>query len=303
MIDVLESVRRIVYRWVNTQSPLITDVAPNDDIITVESTKRWKKGDEFALVQYDNGIHQPRLYVEEVLDNNTLKIKEPVRGSKTWTVADNTVIRKTFNSQFFQGVYIGDPDVIPKFPAISIMGSTRDSEWFTLGSTKESYNLQMTIYVQHESNEESYRSLIDITETVEQGLKRNIFPLIGETDITPLTADYIQGDFVIKVADSSKFRENQSILIENLHRAEESAVKCIVDSTTLELHTAFMNSYSAADQTKMIGLNRFIFNSWPRSINYGHIHKGSLLHAATIEWFAEEQEIQETGGWLDPQIT
>ena len=303
MIDVLESVRRIVYRWVNTQTPLITDANPGDNILTVESTKRWKEGDELALVQYDNGGHQPRLYIDEVLDNNRIKIKEGVRGSNVWKVSDHTVIRKTFDSQFFEGIYIGDPDVIGKFPAISIMGENRQSEWLTIGSTKEAYNLQITIYNKQESNERSYRTLLKITETVERGLKDNIFPLIGKVNISNLTADYLQGDTFIKVSDSSIYKENQSILIENLHRAEESSVYCIVDGTTLKLHMPFSNSYSKEDESKIIGLNRFIYNSWPASINYGHIHKGSLLHAATIEWFAWEQEIQETGGWKDPQLT
>lgn len=303
MEDVLESVRRIVYRWVNTQATLLTNANPGDNIITVESTKRWLKGDELALVQYDNNRHQPRLYVKDILDNNRIQLTEPIRGTMSWTTSDNTVIRKTFDSQFFEAIYIGDVDVIPMFPAMTIMGKNKTSEWFTLGSTKEAYDLQITLFVKKESNEKSYRSLLRLTNTVEKGLKNNIFPLIGDVDISNLTANYIQGDTFIKVADSSIYKENQSVLIENLHRAEESAVKCIVDSTTLQLHMPFSHSYSIDDESKIIGLNRFIFNSWPASIDYGHIHKGSLLHASTIQWFAWEQEIQESGGWKDPQLT
>lgn len=303
MIDVLESVRRIIYRWVNTQSPLVTNVNPGDTIITVESTKRWQVGDQLALVQYDSGVHQPRLFVKSILDNNRLELTEGVRGVKVWKTSDNTVIRKTFDSGFFEGLYIGEPDVIAKYPAATIMGESKSSEWFTLGSTKEDYKLQITVYVKQDSNERSYRSLLKIVGAIERGLKNNIFPLIGNTDISDLTADYIQGDTFIKVPDTSIYESNQSVLIENVHRSEESSVKCIVDSTTLELHIPFMNSYAVADTAKIIGLNRFIFNSWPANINYGHIHKGSFMHAATIEWFAWEQEIQESGGWLDPQLT
>lgn len=307
MLDVLESVRRIVYRWVNTQTPLITNANPSDDILTVESTKRWMPGDELGLIQYEGpkgtAIVQKGLFVDEVLDNNRIRLKEPVRGSMIWKVSDNSVIRKLHEGQLFEGIYIGEPDVIAKFPAVTIMGQSRSSEWLTIGSTKEDYRLQITVYVKQDSNEFAYRTLLKVTETIERGLKNNIFPLIGNFSMTPLTADYIQGDRVIKVADTSKLEVNQSVLIENVHRSEESAVKCIVDSNTLELHTSYMNSYSTDDDTKIIGLKRFIYNSWPANINYGHIHKGSFLHAATIEWFAWEQEIQETGGWKDPQIT
>jgi hypothetical protein len=37
---------------------------------------------------------------------------------------------------------------------------------------------------------------------------------------------------------------------------------------------------------------RFIYNSWPSDIQYGLIHKGELLKAAKINWFAEEEELQ-----------
>jgi hypothetical protein len=37
---------------------------------------------------------------------------------------------------------------------------------------------------------------------------------------------------------------------------------------------------------------RHVFNSWPSDIQYGSIHKGELLKAAKISWFAEEEEQQ-----------
>ena len=46
------------------------------------------------------------------------------------------------------------------------------------------------------------------------------------------------------------------------------------------------------DDTNIIVPSRFIFNSWPSNIEFGSIHKGELLKAARISWFAEEEEMQ-----------
>jgi hypothetical protein len=47
----------------------------------------------------------------------------------------------------------------------------------------------------------------------------------------------------------------------------------------------------AADSTVIVP-KRFIFNSWPSDVQYGTIHKGELLKAGKISWFAEEEELQ-----------
>ena len=77
----------------------------------------------------------------------------------------------------------------------------------------------------------------------------------------------------------------------------------IVDSTTLQVVVPPANPYLISENSKIIGLTRFIYNSWPADIKYGFIHKGSLLKASTISWFAKETEQQTRGGWSDPQIT
>jgi hypothetical protein len=52
-----------------------------------------------------------------------------------------------------------------------------------------------------------------------------------------------------------------------------------------------MFDFKASD-TSIIIPHRFIFNSWPATIEYGKIHKGELLKASVIRWFAEEEEVQ-----------
>ena len=94
-IELLESIRRIVYRWVNTQTPLTADVAFGATTLYVESTKRWAKGDQLAIIDYEREVHEPFLVVDEVVDDTTLTLSTPIQVNAGWTVANNSVIRKS----------------------------------------------------------------------------------------------------------------------------------------------------------------------------------------------------------------
>jgi len=47
--------------------------------------------------------------------------------SNAWTVAQGSVIEKMNNKKIVQGIYLGDPSVLPMFPCITINGKSRDS--------------------------------------------------------------------------------------------------------------------------------------------------------------------------------
>lgn len=301
MIDILESVRRVVYRWVNTTVALTQDAPYNTTTLKVRSTRRFKAGDEVAI---HNGIDgEPHLRVGAIIDDNTLELESPIQVMAGWRVSANAMLTKTFNGQFVQGIYINDPDVIPAYPAITITGKTRNSEWITLSTTKERYSLELAIYVQADNDETSYRTLLQLTDIIQLGLKKNIFPLVGPYSTVPITADVVGGDNYIKVANSSVFVPDEKLIIENIYQAEELRLCCITDPTTIQVYPNVYNDYKVSDGAKMIRYNRHIYNSWPAEINYGYKLKESLLHASTINWFAEEQEPQRRHGWSDPQLS
>lgn len=301
MIDVLESVRRTIYRWINTTAILTEDALYNTDVIKVNSSIRFRAGDEVALHDGTNG--EPGLRIKEVVDRNTIILESPIKVITGWRVSSNAMLTKTYGGQFVQAVYIGEPDVIPRYPAITILGQNRSSEWYTLGTTKEKYNIQIVVYAETNNHESSYRTVMQIAEIIQLGLKKNIFPLVGLYDTTSLIADVNAEDEFIKVADSSKFACEDKIVIENIYQAEELRVSSIPDSTTLQVFPNPHFPYKVNEQTKIIKLTRFIYNSWPSDVNYGFKYKGTLLHAASITWFGEEMEVQTRHGWSDPQLT
>lgn len=298
--EVVDSVRNIVSRWSATRSSITSSVSIGDTVIEVDTTKRFESGDEI-MIRSPQTAETP-LYIDEILDSTHIKLTTAAQFE--WPLSVNPIVEKTFKQMFVQNVYMGDPDVIPKFPAIAVMATDSSSEWLTLDSTKETYNVKIMIYVQAANQEDGYRFLLRLTDTIKRGLKNNFFPLVGPYDTTAVTANIAPGDEFVKVADSSIFSNpnNQRILLEDNFKSEEFIIDEVVDATTVKLSKPVCFEYLSVDGTKIINPKRFIYNSWPASIEYGTIFKGTLLKAATINWFAWEEQWR-TEQPIDPSLT
>ena len=297
MEAIIDSVRRIVSKWVNTSSPLIEDLSLGSRTIKIKCTKRFRVNDEVMIgnpLSYETGLH-----VDEIIDENTLRLSS-VTLAKDWTVNENAVLLKTINEMFVQGVYFGDPEVIPEFPAITVFGTDRTSEWLTLDSTSERYELQINIYVLESTHEFGHRFLLQMADVIQLGLKKNIYPLVGDHEVTALKADIVACDKFIKVTDASIFSEGNRVIVEDSCMMQEAFVQAVIDHETLALYQGISDNY-AKDDTIVIAPERFVYNSWPASIDFGKVHKGDLLQAATISWFAEEEELQNMRK-QDPQL-
>ncbi len=136
-----------------------------------------------------------------------------------------------------------------------------------------------------------------MTDEIQKGLKYNIMPLVGDYDITSLAADVTAGDVDIRITDRSLVNNYRRVILEDPTESQENWVVYWYNETEDPAQTAVRMkdcvpfSFST-DDTQVIVPRRFIFNSWPSDIQYGTIHKGELLKAAKISWFAEEEEMQ-----------
>ena len=294
MEEILDSVRRIVHKWVNTSSLIQADLSRGDTEIVVANASRFNVGDQVML--RNNTIYETGLVVESInYTTNCVTLSTPILND--WDVADNVVLIKTIYEQFVQGIYIGDPDVIPRYPAITVNGISRNSEWLTLQSTKEKFQIEVTVLVQASTHEQGYRFLLNMADTIQLGFKRNILPLVSDYDITSLAEDITACDTTIRVADRSLFNNNRRIIIEDDLESTENWVIGWFDETedpsqdALQLHDSVPYSFLVGNTTVIVP-KRFVYNSWPADVQYGTIHKGELLKAAKISWFAEEEELQ-----------
>ena len=296
--EVIDSVRRIISKWVNTLTPLAADVNPNNTIITVDSVNRFKINDDVMF--RTDALYETGLKVKTIVGNTHIELDGPAKFQ--WKVSDDAVLIKAINNRFVQGIYFGDPDNIPVFPAITVVGNSRSSEWMTLNTTKERYEIEITVYVEDSTQEEGYRFLLAITDIIQAGLKRNIFPLISDYQTIAVTASIASNDTFIKVADTTGMIDNMRCYLEDRFNFAENFVSNVVDATTIELAQPACFAYPVSRNPILILPTRFIFNSWPEGVQYTKVHKGTLLKAATISWFAEEEEFQFLARH-DPQIS
>lgn len=300
--DILDSLRRIIGRWTITTTTLTKTAAAGDVLLKVDNTIRFHDGDEIILRDVEENTEPLPgiLVIDRVIDQNTLLLTTPLQIA--WPLSVTPSIFKTIKGQYVKAIHIGEPSVIEQFPAITVNGTTRASEWMTTRGTKERYNIEIGVFVEDATMEDGYRFLLRLTDLIQDGLKKNIYPLVNDYEMVALTADMEANDLVVKVADSSIFCNDQRILIEDKYHSLETMVTKIIDGTTIQVYSGANYKFLISNNAVAISPKRFIYNSWPAEINYGKIHKGTLLKAAVINYFAEEYEIQFQFPWPDTQI-
>ena len=177
MEEVIDGVRRIIHNWVNTTSRIQSNLDRGDTLIPVANASRFAPGDQVMLK--NNSVYETGLVVDSVnYLTNCVTLSSGILND--WTTAENAVLIKTIYEQFVQGIYFGEPDVIARYPAITVNGISRNSEWLTLESTKEKYQLEIGVYVQASTHEKGDRFLKNLADTIQLGLKRNILPLVAD---------------------------------------------------------------------------------------------------------------------------
>lgn len=288
--EIEEAVRRAIYKWVNATSPITQDVLVGDTVLNVVDTKRFMKGDNVVIQDTVEAEYQ--LTVKKIIDEHQIELSSGVLND--WTMAKNPVLAKTINNMMVQGIYLGDVN-IPMYPAITVSAEDVSSEWITINSTKERYEVTINGFVEDSTQEEGHKFINRIKDTIVQGLKRNIHMIVGDYAATALTVDASRGDTEITVFDTSVFNpENRHIIIEDNHGRTVLSLEEIVDGTTLRMfyNSALCQDHLVSDDAIVIQPERYIYNSWPGNHSTGKMVKESLLQGCSIQWFAEEEEYQ-----------
>jgi len=302
MEAILDCVRQIVKNWTKTQVALTSDASPGNTTLHVVDNHRFIPGDHIILrdsTRFEGGLIVDHLSPYNDPTHIYLSPATPIRFS--WTLSQNAVVERTMNDMFVKGIYIGDPEVIPDYPAITVNGTSKASEWFTLGSTKDRYEIEVSVYVLESTHEKGYRFLLQMIDLINRALQRNIFPLAQSYNVTSLQTNVDQCDMFIKANNVSYFTTNSRIILENAHHSQEDIVMAVwPDGTgmdgkggTIQLAEGAGEDFLESD-TSLIAPQILIFNSWPTTTEYGKIHKRELLKAGVIRWFAETYVHQST---------
>ena len=73
MENILDSVRKIIHKWVNTVSPISSDVSRGDFLIPVVSAIRFEVGDQVMLK--NDSVYETGLVIKSVdIDNKVVEV-------------------------------------------------------------------------------------------------------------------------------------------------------------------------------------------------------------------------------------
>lgn len=306
MIELQESLKKIIERYIAQMIPLTQNSSSGDNSIYIQSTRRFRPGDYVVirpvnLVDSDTVENVEVLCVSRVADRNTLVFSENMIQNYN---ANEHIVQKLIgyqagNTDFLKAIYLGDPAVIPQFPAITIDAKTRDSSWLTLESTSEKYEIDITVYIDGQTHHETqYRLMHFYVKQIEQALFRTLYPLVEPYKKTTLTNDVLPTDDIIKVDDENFFQCGMGwIFLESLDYLVPNRIEEHLGNGVFKLVRPIGTYFSAGDS--IIHPLRHIYNTLPYNTRYGTINKGSMLKAAVISYRAEE-EVRRYQPYIDP---
>ena len=208
-------------------------------------------------------------------------------------MSENSYLQKAVNFQFIKRIHIGDLKVIPSFPTITIDPDNESNEWLTLRQTSHEYRFNIRTYVLADNFEKTNLYLIRLTQMIREVLMDHIRPIInGESH--PLTANILQGQTVVTIADTSSFAAGDWAFLRDAYphpSQQEMQVKKILSSTQIELLRPTCYDYLMSRQAEFILVKRLLYDTRPDSITYGYVVSeggGPLMRASQISWFSKE---------------
>lgn len=299
--ELQKAIRKIIARFIAKIVPLTSDASIGDTVINVESSRRFRCGEQIVLYN-DSDDMGVCFTIADVPSKTQIELDEaleydfPASTSKVQKLIG--VDEDRSNAQFLRAIYLGDPAVISHFPAITINVVSRNSEWLTLESTSETYEIDITIYVTAADYEAQYELMHAYVEAIEAALFRSFYPLVDPYHLTTLVENIEIGDTLIRVADENLLQcLGGWIWIESNDYLRHNKVVESLGNGVYRLALPVDRDFDAGD--KIIRPLKHIYNALPRSTQYGTINKDGMLKAAVISYTASE-EVRRHVPFVDP---
>lgn len=117
--------------------------------------------------------------ISQIVDDKTLVLQEPLTSD--WLVSDNSFIRRAIigraggsSGDIVNKIILGDVEVIDKYPAISIIPTSKTIDWRTLSSTRDTVNIDFVVYMKKGNTEASTESVLILADIMEWILMSNL---------------------------------------------------------------------------------------------------------------------------------
>ena len=300
VLSIQKSYRKIIARFIINERALTQPTVTGSREITIVSTRRYQVGDKIALLNQATMDVEFHL-INDILDSRTLQTSHDISDIYPVTSNESTtsVVRKAIGDgsgtdAFIQAIYLGDPPVISHYPAITIDMKSRSSEWMTLESTKEKYNIDISIYVLASEYENQYELMMHYTNAIETALFRSFYPLVDPYTSSTLTNDITPEDVLFSVDDTADgyFCRGQWIWFESIDYLRHNKIHDALGSGVYQTVFPISQDFSVGDT--VIRPTRHIFNTLPESTQFGVVNKESMLRVSRISLLCEEEVKRHT---------
>jgi len=287
MLGVIKSLRDTIIRYGLSSQSITEDALIGTKTVKVPMSRKFFDGE--TIVIRNDTIGEIRV-IDQVVDETTILLTE--NFVRTWTTTEGSVIQKAPGGQYIKRIYLGDPDVIPDFPSITITADNRDEEWWTIGSTTVKWNCTVTCLFEDDGLENSYEGMLELTKTVEDALWANRKPVFGKITESDLTVDLLGGANSMTVSSTDKMLPLHQAIIEDYAYTQYIEIRSVIDSNNITFSQNVVEDYLVSRGAKIIVPSRWTMWTKPGGTTYGYVHKGTLLKASQISYFAQEEIVR-----------
>jgi hypothetical protein len=287
MLELLRSIKKTIERKVVNIQTIRSNISVGETTIPVRSAKRFEPCTQVVIYREgedDGEIHT----IDHITDYHTIVLQEPL--IENYSTSNTRVQNVIEGVNWVRGIYIGDPPVIPRYPAITIYGNTRSSEWLTLESTSEKYDISISVYIEAAFYDKGYEYVLNLTKMLERTLYANLYPLTNPFFTSVLINDVTDTDTVIRVEDDDLHKSFAWFFLENDLYTRHAKPKEYLGSGVIELVAPVGVPFSAGDDVIFPG--RHFYDCRPQTTEYGNVVKNSLLWGSRISYFATEEALR-----------
>lgn len=290
MFEIQQAIKKIIERFIVNKTPITEALSVGQTVIPLASSRRYQCGDLVIIFNKPSMEEKAEGEVHTIVnipDNNHITIDKGL--IEVYTLA-NSFVEKMVGGTFLEAVYIGDPEVIPQFPAITVDAKSKSNSWLTLESTSEEFTIDITVYVEASQFDLQYELMHRYTKAIETALFRSFYPLVKPFDQTTLAEDVSSGSTLIKITDEDMLlcRGGGWFWLESYDFLRSNRVKQSLGNGVYELIIPVSRDFKKDDLVIFPG--RHIYNSLPAQIQYGTINKGTTLKASIINFTCSEEK-------------
>jgi hypothetical protein len=289
MFELQKAIKKVIERYIVNMTPVTSALSIGDTTIPLESSRRYSCGDlvvvyhKSAMTQKGEGeVHT----ISDIPDNDNIIIDNALISN--YPLA-NTYVEKMVGGTFLEAIYLGDPEVIPQYPAITIDAKGKSNSWMTLESVAEEYSIDISVYVEADQFETQYELMHRYTKAIENSLFRSFYPLVQPFDQTTLVEAVEPADRIIRIADEDMLICGNSgwFWLESYDYLRANRPIESLGNGIYELTQPVSRHFDVGDL--VIRPRRHFFNTLPAQIQYGTVSKGTTLKSSKISYIAQEE--------------